>query len=90
MKRLIQFIHQRFGVQSIEQLEPESLPAAIEYVHRLKLEGELMSKKPQPTAPTLHIFPIGINFQYVVTVESGCVTEMWPLRQSEMVVCLRM
>ncbi|MBL5839260.1 hypothetical protein JBO41_07925 [Enterobacter asburiae] len=71
-------IHQRLGVQSIEQLEPEILPAAIEYVHRLGLT--------LPTAPALSIFPIGIYFQYVVTVESGCVTEMRPLRQGEMVV----
>ncbi|ELN2578093.1 KilA-N domain-containing protein [Enterobacter kobei] len=78
-------IHQRFGVQSIEQLEPEVLPTAIEYVHRLALEGELMPKEPQPSAPALPIFPIGINFQYVVTVESGCVIEMRPLRQGEMV-----
>ncbi|MCW1825686.1 KilA-N domain-containing protein [Enterobacter asburiae] len=78
-------IHQRFGVQSIEQLEPDLLPAAIEYVHRLALEGELMPKEPQPSAPALPIFPIGIDFQYVVTVESGCVIEMRPLRQGEMV-----
>ncbi|WP_080361036.1 KilA-N domain-containing protein [Enterobacter kobei] len=78
-------IHQRFGVQSIEQLEPELLPAAIEYVHRLALEGELMPKEPQPANPAMPIFPIGINFQYVVTVESGCVIEMRPLRQGEMV-----
>ncbi|SHG32150.1 KilA-N domain-containing protein [Pantoea sesami] len=78
-------VHQRFGVQSIEQLEPELLPAAIEYVHRLALEGELMPKEPQPATPSLPIFPIGINFQYVVTVESGCVIDMRPLRQGEMV-----
>lgn len=83
MKRLVQFIHQSFGVQPIEQLELEILPAAIEYVHRLELEGELMLKEPQPSA--LLIFPVGINFQYVVTLESGCLIEMRPLRQGEMV-----
>lgn len=32
-------IHHRFAVNSIEELEPDTLPAAIEYVHRLALEG---------------------------------------------------
>ncbi|EDW8957576.1 KilA-N domain-containing protein [Salmonella enterica subsp. enterica] len=44
-------IHQRFAVSSIEDLELETLPTAIEYVHRLALEGELLERQPQ-------IFPL--------------------------------
>ena len=35
-------IHQRFNVESIEDLTFEQLPQAVEYVHRIVLEGELI------------------------------------------------
>lgn len=41
------YVHQRFNVGHIDQLESAQLPAAIEYVHRLALEGELMPKEPE-------------------------------------------
>lgn len=34
------FIHQRFNVEHLEQLTKDQLPLAVEYVHRLALEGE--------------------------------------------------
>ncbi|MDX7389702.1 phage antirepressor N-terminal domain-containing protein [Citrobacter freundii] len=43
-------IHQRFNVDSIEDLEASQIQQAIEYVHRVVLEGELMpdDKLPAP------------------------------------------
>ncbi|MGP3038389.1 phage antirepressor N-terminal domain-containing protein [Serratia nevei] len=38
-------IHQRFGIESIEDLTPEQIPQAIEYVHRVVLDGEYMGKQ---------------------------------------------
>ena len=35
-------IHQRFNVTHIEEIPAEQLPQAIEYIHRLALEGELL------------------------------------------------
>ena len=35
-------VHQRFGVTSIDQLSLEQIPQAVEYVHRLVLEGEVL------------------------------------------------
>ena len=35
-------VHQRFAVDSVEGLTLEQLPQAIEYIHRLALEGELL------------------------------------------------
>lgn len=35
-------VHQRFNVGSIEDLTEEQLPQAIEYVHKIYLEGELI------------------------------------------------
>lgn len=37
-------IHQRFNVESIEDLTFEQLPQAVEYVHRIVLEGELITE----------------------------------------------
>ena len=38
-------IHQRFNVESIEDLTLEQLPQAVEYVHRIVLEGELITTR---------------------------------------------
>lgn len=38
-------IHQRFAVESIEDLTPEQIPQAIEYVHRVVLDGEYLGKQ---------------------------------------------
>lgn len=37
-------IHHRFNVESIEDLTLEQLPQAVEYVHRIVLEGELITE----------------------------------------------
>ena len=38
-------VHQRFNVESIEDLTLEQLPQAVEYVHRIVLEGELITQQ---------------------------------------------
>ena len=35
-------VHQRFGVAAIEEIPADVLPAAVEYVHRLTLTGEVL------------------------------------------------
>lgn len=45
------FVHQRFAVSHIDELPVETLPEAIEYVHRLALEGELIPKQVPLVAP---------------------------------------
>ncbi len=37
------FIHQRFNVQHIDELTAEQIPMAVEYVHKIVLEGELIT-----------------------------------------------
>lgn len=37
-------IHHRFGVASIEDLTHEQIPQAVEYIHRLILDGEVLDK----------------------------------------------
>ncbi|EAC2141676.1 phage antirepressor Ant [Salmonella enterica subsp. enterica] len=38
-------IHQRFNVESIEELEASQIPLAVEYIHRVVLEGEFIGKQ---------------------------------------------
>lgn len=40
-------VHQRFNVPSIEDLTAEQLPMAVEYVHKICLEGELIINEPR-------------------------------------------
>ena len=45
-------VHQRFGVGAIEEIPVDLLPAAVEYVHRLTLTGEVLDKQPEKTEIT--------------------------------------
>lgn len=48
-------IHQRFNVDSIEDLDATQIPDAIEYVHRVALEGEFIGKQETLSASALDI-----------------------------------
>lgn len=41
-------VHQRFNVESIEDLTLEQLPQAVEYIHKIILEGELITEAELP------------------------------------------
>ena len=43
-------VHQRFNVESIEDLTLEQLPEAVEYVHKIILEGELITDPELPSS----------------------------------------
>lgn len=52
-------VHQRFNIDSIDELELEQIPMAVEYIHRVALEGEFLGKQEALPAPKLDInFPI--------------------------------
>ena len=50
-------VHQRFGVESIEEIAADKLSDAIAYIHALTLHsglvGEVLEKQPAPSAPVL-------------------------------------
>lgn len=48
-------VHQRFNIDSIDELELEQIPLAVEYVHRIALEGEFLGKQEALPAPKLEI-----------------------------------
>ena len=49
-------IHQRFNVESIEDLTLEQLPEAVEYVHKIILEGELITETELPSREKKYTF----------------------------------
>ncbi|HDU8035977.1 TPA: phage antirepressor Ant [Escherichia coli] len=42
-------IHQSFNVESIEELDASQIPKAVEYIHRVVLEGEFIGKQEKKT-----------------------------------------
>ena len=50
-------VHQRFGVESIEEIAADKLHDAVAYIHALTLHsglvGEVLEKQPAPSAPVL-------------------------------------
>ena len=50
-------VHQRFGVESIEEIAADKLHDAVAYIHALTLHsglvGEVLDKQPAPSAPVL-------------------------------------
>lgn len=55
------YVHQRFNVTHIDELPAEQLTFAVEYVHRLALEGELLPKEDKPVA--VEIAPFAFDFE---------------------------
>lgn len=49
-------VHQRFNIDSIDELELEQIPVAVEYLHRVALEGEHI--------PYQNELPLSINKQF--------------------------
>ena len=48
-------VHQRFGIDSIDELSLDQIPQAVEYIHRVVLEGEFLGKCEPTPATSLDI-----------------------------------
>lgn len=48
-------IHQRFNVESIEDLTLEQLPKAVEYIHKIVLDGELIIEEKKELSVNLNL-----------------------------------
>ena len=48
-------IHHRFNVESIEDLTLEQLPQAVEYIHKIVLEGELIIEEKKESSMNLNL-----------------------------------
>ncbi|EPN9529477.1 KilA-N domain-containing protein [Cronobacter malonaticus] len=62
-------VHQRFNIDSIDELEIDQIPLAVEYIHRVVLEGEYLGKQEVLPVQKLEInFPISWwnQFDYIM------------------------
>ncbi|EDH4008397.1 antirepressor protein Ant [Salmonella enterica subsp. enterica] len=57
-------IHQRFNVESIEELDASQIPQAVEYIHRVVLEGEFIGKQEELPSKKLNIPDITMEWWY--------------------------
>lgn len=57
-------IHQRFNVESIEELDASQIPQAVEYIHRVVLEGEFIGKQEELPSKKLNIQDITMEWWY--------------------------
>lgn len=48
------FVHQRFNISSIEELTTNQIPEAVEYIHKIVLEGEYIPK--EDPRETTHLY----------------------------------
>ncbi|CAK9884781.1 MAG: hypothetical protein XXXJIFNMEKO3_01173 [Candidatus Erwinia impunctatus] len=71
-------IHHRFNVNHIDELEVSQLPQAIEYVHRLVLDGEFISKNEPPVA----------NGRLLLILKNGNITLSQVLRKDQHVATM--
>ncbi|EDR9397440.1 phage repressor protein/antirepressor Ant [Salmonella enterica subsp. enterica] len=57
-------VHQRFGIDSIDELSIEQIPLAVEYIHRVVLEGEFIGKQEELPSKKLNIPDITMEWWY--------------------------
>ncbi|WP_241609718.1 Bro-N domain-containing protein [Rosenbergiella australiborealis] len=69
-------VHQRFQVTSFEQLTPEQIEPAIEYVHSIILEGELLGRQEQQISLPLS-YPMAYFEQYRHIVKPEELSAPW-------------
>lgn len=77
-------VHQRFAIESIDELEPSQIPQAVEYVHRVVLDGEFLRREKATDKP----IPVP-NFkdgEWVIGVKGGEVVESKAVREGEFVI----
>ncbi|WP_082243317.1 phage antirepressor N-terminal domain-containing protein [Xenorhabdus bovienii] len=60
-------VHQRFNVEHIDELTADQLPQAIEYVHKMAMEGEYLGKE---ELPVLHGYS-GFSGKLLMELENG-------------------
>ena len=79
-------IHQQFAVQSIEDLTLEELPLAVEYVHNLALEGELLPRDPMFNPVSVSAPPRSASRVLLYLDEKGMVQGSLPVQEDQVVL----
>ncbi|MGZ0721698.1 phage antirepressor N-terminal domain-containing protein [Kluyvera cryocrescens] len=81
-------IHQYFEVDSIEELTMEQLPLAVEYAHKLALEGELLPREPAFTPAPVTAPPLSPRRILLYLDEYGAVQGTLPLQDDQVVMSI--
>ncbi|HIE0659300.1 TPA: KilA-N domain-containing protein [Providencia rettgeri] len=68
------FVHQRFNISSIEELTINQIPEAVEYIHKIVLEGEYIPKQDSLPAPSF-------NRQLSIKTLEGAMTHIRTVRE---------
>ncbi|WP_262140716.1 phage antirepressor N-terminal domain-containing protein [Serratia ficaria] len=69
-------VHQRFAIDSIDELALEQIPQAVEYIHRVVLDGEYLGKQDLLPAKALDIeYPLTWWNQYDYVMKGRGVSE---------------
>ncbi|WP_367299197.1 KilA-N domain-containing protein [Hafnia alvei] len=81
-------IHQRFDVGHIDELTPHQIPLAIEYVHKLALEGELLERDRIQTQPQsiFNLSAIDQDGEWRLSIKNGRVTSARRLDDGEYII----
>ncbi|WP_207629261.1 phage antirepressor N-terminal domain-containing protein [Photorhabdus cinerea] len=84
-KEAYELVHHRFNVNHIDELPIEQLPAAVEYVHKLALEGEYLGKE---TSPSLNGIQFPENGKILITMRNSTVDSCEIVRPDSHVLTL--
>ncbi|MEQ2018667.1 phage antirepressor N-terminal domain-containing protein [Photorhabdus bodei] len=79
------FVHQRFNVSHIDQLPAEKITEAVEYVHKLALEGEYLGKE---TSLSLNGIQFPENGKILITMRNSTVDSCEIVRPDSHVLTL--
>ncbi|PHM23699.1 KilA-N domain-containing protein [Xenorhabdus ehlersii] len=70
-------VHQRFNVEHIDELTADQLPQAIEYVHKMAMEGEYLGKEELPSQPTQMDLSLELNNIGVIHSRLRKMVDIW-------------
>ncbi len=68
-------VHQRFGIASIEELDIRQIPEAVEYVHKLALEGEYIPKQEEINISEMNVRALYSHMKNIVAL---CKEQVFP------------
>lgn len=68
-------VHQRFGIASIEELDIGQIPEAVEYVHKLALEGEFIPKQEEINISEMNVRALYSHMKNIVAL---CKEQVFP------------
>ncbi|MDC9591136.1 KilA-N domain-containing protein [Xenorhabdus sp. XENO-10] len=77
-KEAYELVHHRFNVEHIDELPMEQIPLAVEYIHKLALEGEYLGKEELPSPQSAKMdLSLELNNIGVIYKQLKKMTDIW-------------